>query len=225
MVEEYLGGIPRGADPEPLPPLTATPRSDGERRATVESKLANTPAFLAGFNTPPHRHDDSYALQLLSSIFSQGESSRLHQRLVKQEKAALAVFSDLDSRLGPGMFFFAALPNQGVDIERIEELVNEELNRLKNEGVSGRELQKAKNQLRANQTLGRQTVFAKANQLHHYRYYHGDVAEINRDMQRFMDVSVDDIRRVARTYLVPDNRTVIIVVPAGESEPAGTETS
>jgi predicted Zn-dependent peptidase len=225
LVEEYLGDIPRGADPEPLPDFTSTPRTDGERRVVVEDRLANTPAFLAGFNIPPHNEADSYALQLLSSIFSQGESSRLHQRLVKEEKAALVVFSQMDSRVGPGMFFFAALPNQGVDIEAIEELIDDELEKLKSEGVTERELQKAKNQLRANQISGRQSVFSKAGSLHHYRLYHGDTAEINTDLERYMAVTVDDIRRVAREFLSAANRTVVIVVPEGAEKPAKAATS
>lgn len=221
LTREYFGAIPRGSEPQALPEFTETPRSDGERRVVVEDELANTPAYLAGFNIPPHDYPDSYPLQLLSSIFSLGESSRLHQRLVKEEKAALIVFSQLDSRAGPGMFFFAALPNQGVDIERIEALVNEELGKLKEEGVDERELQKAKNQLRAGQIMSRQTVFSKTQDLQHYRLYHGDPAEINDDIGRYMSVTIEDIKRVARQYLVPANRTVVIAEPAAGDEAAG----
>jgi predicted Zn-dependent peptidase len=218
MAEEYLGDIPRGSDPPSLPEFTPTPRSDGERRTTVEDRQANVPAYIAGYNIPPISDGDSYALELLSSVFSQGESSRLNQRLVKEEQAALVVFSQLQLRLGPGVLFFIALPNQGVTIERIEALVDEEVEKLKNEGVGERELQKAKNQLRSNQIMGRQTVFSKASELQRYRYYYGDVSLINENLDRYMDVSVEDIRRVARKYLAPANRTVVIVVPAAGSE-------
>lgn len=224
LVEEYFGDIPAGPEMEPLPDLPNVPRSDGERRIVLEDELANTPAYLAGFNIPPHDHPDAYPLQLLSSIFSEGESSRLHRRLVKEEQAAAIVFSSLDSRYGPGMFFFAALPNQDVDVERIESLVVEEMEKLKSEGVGERELQKAKNQLRANQIGSRQTVFAKSMQLHHYRLYHDDVADINTDIERYMEVTSDDIRRVADKYLVPENRSVVIVVPAGQEMQTKAET-
>ncbi len=219
LAEEYFGSIPRGEDVDPLPPFTPTPRGDGERRVTLEDPLANTPAYFAGFNIPPHSHEDSYALQLLSSMFSEGESSRLHQRLVKDEQAALVVFSFLDSRVGPGAFWFAALPNQGVEVERIEALVNEELEKLVNGGVDERELEKAKNQMRSNVIMGRLTVFSKSQELHHYRLYHADINEINTDLERYMAVTGDDIKRVARKYLVPANRSVVIVVPASETQP------
>ncbi len=218
MAEKYFGRVPRGPDREALPAFTPTPRSDGERRVTLESKLANTPAFLAGFNIPPRKDGDSYALQLLSSMFSQGESSRLHQRLVKEEEAALVVFSFLDFRAGPGEFWFIALPNQGVEIERIEALVNEEIEKLTNEGVSERELQKAKNQFRANQIMGRQTVLSKSQELHRYRLYHGDISAINTDLDAYMAVTTDDVRRIAAKYLVSVNRSVVIVVPPAEAE-------
>jgi len=213
LVEQYFGDIPRGPEMPPLPPPTPTPRTDGERRVTVEDKLATLPLIAVGFNIPPHDHADTYALQLLSSIFSEGESSRLHRRLVKEERAALQVISGLNSRLGPGSFVFYALPNQGVGTDRLEALIAEEIQKLKDQGVTERELQKAKNQLHANQIMGRQTVFAKTQSLHHFRRYHGDPAEINRDLDRYMAVTVDDIRAVARKYLTEANRTVLTVVP------------
>lgn len=214
LAEEYFGAIPRGPELEVPPPLPPVPRADGERRRTIADKLANTPLYMAGFNIPAHRHGDTYALQLLSSILSRGESSRLYQRLVKREKAALQVFSSLDTRLGPSRFFFAALPNQGVGIERIEALVNEEVEKLQREGVSARELEKAKNQLRSGQIMGRQTVFSKSQELHHYRLYHDAIAEIHTDLDRYLAVTPAEVQAVARKYLVPENRTVILVVPA-----------
>ncbi len=91
--------------------------------------------------------------------------------------------------------------------------MNEEIEKLKTEGVGERELQKAKNQLRASETMGRQTVFSKSMDLHHYRLYHGDVAAVHGDLDRYRAVTVEDIRRVARTYLVPANRSVVIAEP------------
>ena len=229
LVEQYFGDIPRGPDMPALPPPTPTPRTDGERRAIVEDKLATLPLIAMGFNIPPHDHPDTYALELLSSVFSTGESSRLHRRLVKEERAAAQVGAFLNSRIGPGAFFFFALPNQGVGTERVEALIAEEIQKLKDEGVTERELQKAKNQFRSNQIMARQTVFSKSEALHHFRRYHGDPAQINRDLDRYLAVTVDDIRAVARKYLTEANRTVVTAVPAqsaaGSNDDASTPTS
>jgi zinc protease len=105
-----------------------------------------------------------------------------------------------------------------VEIEQIELLINEEVERLQEEGVTERELQKAKNQFRTSQIMGRQTVFAKTQELQHYRFFHNDVAEINTDLDRYNEVTVEEIMRVARDYLVSVNRTVVIAVPAGGEE-------
>src|SRR5690606_1070332 len=127
LAEEYFGSIPRGPEIAPLPPPTPTPRTDGERRRVMEDRLATLPLVAMGFNIPPHEHEDTYALQLLASIFSTGESSRLNQRLVKDEQAALMVQSWLNSRFGPGSLLFFALPNQGVEPGRLEALIDEEI--------------------------------------------------------------------------------------------------
>ncbi|UCG52471.1 MAG: insulinase family protein, partial [Candidatus Latescibacterota bacterium] len=102
MIEEYFGDIPLGADVEPLsgvePPHTA------ERRKTVDDKNANVPAIFMTYVLPDCLHDDIPALELLGNILTDGESSRLHKRLVKDEEAAVVVFGGFDSRKGPGLF-------------------------------------------------------------------------------------------------------------------------
>lgn len=214
LAEQYFGDIPRGPDMPELPPPTPTPRTDGERRAVVEDRLATLPVVAMAFNIPPHAHPDTYALQLLASIFSTGESSRLHRRLVKEEKAAVSVGAGLNSRLGPGTFMFFALPNLGVSPERLEELILDEIDKLLRDGVTERELQKAKNQFRANHVLQNQTVFARTDALQHYRRFHGDPSEINRDLDRYMAVTTADVLAVAKKYLTEANRTVMTVLPA-----------
>lgn len=225
LAEEYFGWIPRGPEIAPLPPPTPTPRTDGERRRVVEDKLATLPLVVLAYNIPPHDHEDTYALQLLASIFSTGESSRLNQRLVKDEKAALMVQSGLNSRLGPGSFLFYSLPNQGVEPSRLEALIEEEVEKLKTEGVSERELQKAKNQFRMGQIRLRQTAYGISEALQHNRRYHADPGAINTDLERYMAVTVDDIRAAARKYLVPANRTAITVVPPTQVSGAEAEST
>ncbi len=220
MAQKYFAWIPRGAAVGPLPPPTPTPHAGEERRLRVEDRMANLPLYYAAYAIPPHSAHDTYALDLLSKIFSQGESSRLNQRLVKQEKAAVQVFSGLNSRYGPGALVFGALPNQGVPIERIESLIDDEIQKLETDGVTERELQKAKNQTLADQVRQRSTVLSKSVELQQALFLEGDASAVNRDLQQYMDVTVQDIVDVARKYLVPGNRSVLITVPAGEKADA-----
>ena len=225
LTQQYFGAIPRGAEPPALPAITAVPRTDGERRVVVQDDKATTPLFMMSHNIPPASHDDIYALQLLASILTEGESSRLQERLIREEQAAAFMGGGLDARMGPGTFDILALPNQDVSVERIEALVEDELRRVREEGVSARELQKAQNQARANTIMGRQTVMSISVDLQMARFYGGDVARVNTDLDRLQAVTVDDIRRVARTYLVPSNRTVVVAEPASAEAPEGEPTT
>ena len=199
-----------------LPPMPAAPRTDGERRMTVEDDKATLPLFMSTYTIPPDGHEDLPALELTGRILMTGESSRMHQRLVKEERAALQVFGGASAGMGPGAVSVYALPNQGVDVDRVESLINEELDRIRAEGVTERELRKAQNQTRASMIMSRQRVSSKASMLQSFRRQ-GDISEINTAIDEYMAVTVDDIRRVAEAYLVPENRTVVIAVPAGAS--------
>lgn len=214
LAEEFFGGIPRGPAIDPLPPVTNVPMAGGPRRVTMEDPLATLPLLAQAYAIPPHSHPDARPLSLLGRILMTGESSRMNQRLVKDERAALQIGGGAGSGLGPGTFTVFALPNQGVEVARLESLIQEELERVTREGVTERELQKAKNQTRAGMIMGRQRVSSKASELHHYRTQHGDIGEINHDLGRYMAVTTEDILRVARKYLTPENQSVVIVNPA-----------
>jgi predicted Zn-dependent peptidase len=218
LAQEYFGAFPPG-DPVPdLPAPPPVPRTDGERRAEVPDPLAQLPLLSMGYGIPPASHPDQAALTVLSQILSTGESSRLYRRLVNEEEAALAFISNVGARLGPGTMIFAALPNQGHEIEVIESLIEDEIRRVQDAGVTDRELQKAKNQLRAQAVASRTTVQSKATLLQQSQLFYGSAFEANRGPARLEAVTVEDVRRVARTYLVAENRTVVIARP---QRPAG----
>jgi zinc protease len=214
FANEYFGDVKAGERVAPLPAPPAVPRTDGERRQTLEDKLASVPLLFAAYNIPPHEHKDVYALQLLSGILGRGESSRLFQRLVKQEKAATFASAGLASNRMGGYMSFQAQPVQGVDPARVESLLWEEVDKVKAQGVSIEDLNKAKRQFIAGQIMSRQMVLSKAEAIQHARFMHNDIESINTDLDNYNAVTLDDIKRVAAKYLVPANRTVVTVVPA-----------
>ncbi len=223
MAEEYLGGIPRGPEIAPLPAPPAVPRTDGERRVTLEAPLAQLPLIWMAYNLPPGDHPDHDALALLAQVFSTGESSRLRERLVNDEQAALDVLAQVDRRLGPGLLMIGALPNQGVSIERLEALIDEEIARLRAEGVGELELAKARNQARAGAVTQRLSAEGKATLLQSHTLLRGTPFTVNESIERLEGVTAADLQRVASTYLVPENRTVVIALPpgAGAAGPGG----
>ncbi|MDH3216197.1 MAG: insulinase family protein [Candidatus Krumholzibacteria bacterium] len=216
MVEKYFGEIPAG---RVVPPISGVENPHAaERRKVIDDKNANVPAIFMNYMIPPHAHEDTPALDLLSNILTDGESSRLYQRLVKKEEAAVAVFGGTDSRRGPSVFRFVAASNVGVDIGTCESLIYEELDRLKTEGIASEELEKAKKQFRTDFIQSRETVMNKAEALQHYAFYHDDLSAINKDIDEYMAVTQDDIIRIAKKYFTQENRTVVIANPASRAD-------
>jgi len=123
------------------------------------------------------------------------------------------VFGGVDVRKGPGLFRFISAANVGVDIAKCEELMFDEIEKLKNEGIAAKELEKSKIQFKSDFIRNRQTVLGKAETIHDYLYFDGDLARMNTDIDRYMAVTNEDIMRVAKTYFVENNRTVVIAQP------------
>jgi zinc protease len=213
LAQEYFGPLKKGGDIAPLPASVAAPRTDGERRQTLEDKLAQVPLLFVAYNIPEHKEDDTYALQLLQAILGNGESSRLNQALVKEAKTANFAGTFLSSRLRGGYLGVQAQPTQGNDVATVEKQVYEQIEKIQNEGISVQELARAKRQFLAGAIMGRQTVMAKAEALQHARLMHSDIATVNTDLDEYSKVTADDIRRVAQKYLTSANRTVVTVVP------------
>jgi len=211
MVKEYFGDIRAG---EPAsPPHWDEPMHKGERREMVDSPKANVPAVFISYMMPPHNDPDTPALAMLNNLLVDGESSRLHKRLVKDDEVAFGVFGWTDGRIGPGLFRVIAAANAGADINDCEILTYDEIERVKTEGISDEELQKLKVNFKTSFITGRQTVLNKAESIHHYVFFHDDLSEINTDIDAYMAVTADDIQRVANKYLTEDNRTVVFAVP------------
>jgi predicted Zn-dependent peptidase len=215
MAKEYFGDIPAGS--KATFPKWDEAFNKGERRKVVDSPKANVPALFATYQIPGHLHADTPALELLNSLLVDGESSRLHKRLVKDEEAAFGAFGFIDGRIGPGQFRVIVASNAGIPIETCEKLMDEELEKIKKEGITPEELAKVKTQFKSSFIDQRETVMNKAEEIHHYIWYHNDLAVINTELDTYMKVTADDIKRVANQYLRSDNRTLIVAAPPKQS--------
>ncbi len=211
LIGQYFGDIPRGRE---RPPVSC--RADvgvGARRRVWEDEHANLPAVIIAYRTPAHRDQDTPALALLSTILGGGESSRLNRALVRQARTALAAGTQSASRLGPGFFSVFAVANQGTGPDTLERQLSAEVRRIIEAGVTAEELSKARNDFRAANIFGRQTTMQVAERLQHYAHLHDSLEEMGTDLDRYMAVTAEDIRRVAGKYLAPDNSLTIVVIP------------
>jgi len=226
LVNQYFAGV--RAHPAPPPIACAYRLSPGPQRRTLTDRHANLPAVVRMYRVPPHDDPDTPALELLNIILGDGESSRLNVAVVRREKAALAVqvmINPYDARRGPGVQLVLGIANQGVDPAKLDSLLAREVDSMRTANVAPEELEKAKNLFRAGFVRTRETSLGRAEALQHYQMFHRSLAEINSDLDRYLVVTADDIRRVAGKYLDPANVVDVIVQPgaAGATSTGGRE--
>lgn len=216
LVASYFGDIPKGTTPQAV--SCQKTYNSGERVKHLRDPKATLPASVRVYRAPEYESPDTPALELLAAILGQGESSRLNVKLAREAKAAItvqALHNPFGARQGPGAFITLAIANQGVKIDSLDALVRGQVADIVRDGVTAMELAKAKNSYRAGVIEERQRVHNLAEALQLANRFLGSPAAVNTDFERYSRVSVDDIKRVAQTYLRPDNSLVLLVSSEG----------
>jgi predicted Zn-dependent peptidase len=211
LVEKYFSDIPAREIPPYVEP--SLPEQTAERVETMYDANATLPAFHVAYHIPPNRSPDHYALELLAIILGDGESSRLYQSLVKQKEICQDVVVGTDDRRGPDLFSAWAVMASGHAPREAQEILFAELQSIAKKGVSARELEKAKNRIRSNFVFGLQSNMARAQQLGEFELYWGDANLLKLELDHYLAVSLEDVKRVANTYFKATNRTVLDVLP------------
>jgi zinc protease len=194
------------------------PPQVGERRISVK-KEAQLPYLVMGYHVPNLRDPDSYVLEVIATILSGGKSSRFYQSLVREKRLVLSADADhsLLSR-DPSLFYISADLLPGKEVAEVEKALDQEVERLQKEPVGEKELEKAKNQLEAAFIYSQDSLYYQAMLLAQHEISL-DWRAIDNYLPSIRKVSAEDILRVAKRYLVPDNRTVGILVPQPPKEP------
>jgi predicted Zn-dependent peptidase len=216
MVTEYFGGIPRGRTPPPVScPTQASSGHEVVKRIT--DAKATLPAVLVVYRTVPPAHADFPALDLLSTILGAGESSRLNRSLVRESQVAVAA-QVLHNPFGPmratGLFGALAIANQGIAADTVHRQLTTQI-RVAADALTADELLKAKNAWRAQTIFGRQRAIAVTEAVHYAAMYLGSTDAVNGEAARYARVSLADLRRVASTYLRPENSLTLLISPEG----------
>ena len=212
LIEQHFGAIPRG----PVPPRTAVvePPQTSARSETLHIEV-QVPVVVGGYHIPRAADPDIPALEVLAAVLSGGESSRLHQRLVRREHLAIAAGGVAETLQQPGLFivYAAYLPDR--DAARVQAVLAEELAAVREKPITAAEIDKAKNQLAAGFVFGLQTVDGIAQALGRAQYVEGDWKRFVEGATRYLAVTAADLQRVAQKYLVDTNLTrVTLAQPA-----------
>jgi predicted Zn-dependent peptidase len=212
-VSAYFGPYPKAPEPR-RPQFSGMSDSIVSARETVEDVKARLPRLFMGYKSISVNDADAYAIELLSTIMSQGESSRLYKTIVDSQQIAINVSLSNQLREYSGMTLIVGAASAGNSLDAVEQAIDVQLKDVMVGGVTDAELQKAKNIAEAQFVGSRTGMYNKALQLaSYYRYYH-DTGLINKELDRYMKVTREDIQRVAKRLFENKNRVVFYYLPS-----------
>ncbi len=214
-IRKHFEGIPN-AEPNsekiPSDKKSSEPEQKGERRVYLK-KEAELPHVFIAYHTPSFPHEESFALEVLSAILSGGKSSRLYKGIVYEKRLALSVFADYGGLYKDQfLFVFGANAAPGKGASEIEKSLYAEIERIKSEPPSEREVQKAKNQIEASFIFAQDSSYSRALYTGMFAML-GDWRLMDRYLEGIRKVRPEDVQAAARKYLTDDNKTVGILAP------------
>ncbi len=218
LVELYFGPIPKGAGKPPLAPMEL-PRTFGDwRRVTVEDDVMVPRLFLA-FRSPVFGHPEYYAASVCATILCSGKGSRLYAALVRETELASDVGAfTYDLSKGADLMIADVTARPGVSAERLEAEVAAEIDRLRRDGVTADEVQRALALIETGYVSAMQSAGDRADKLSMFATYFGDPALANEQLERYQAVTAADVTRFITSSLGEDNRASLLFVPRKASE-------
>ncbi|HKW41823.1 MAG TPA: pitrilysin family protein [Gemmatimonadales bacterium] len=218
LVERYFGDIPRG----PTVPRTAPPAVTltADVYGTLEDRV-QLPRLYDVWHTVKAFADGDAALDVVAHTLAGGRASRLYRRLVYELQIATDVVAFQDGGRIDGKFELHATARPGHDLSELQRVIDAELAKLADSGLTARELEQAQNSFEAEFLSRMERVGGfggKADQLNFYNYFLGMPDGFQRDLDRYRRVSLADAQQAVRTYLTGAHRVVLSVVPQGKVE-------
>jgi zinc protease len=209
-VRQHFEAIPAQQAPPAVD--VEQPAQTGERRLTIEDPLARLPRVDIGYRIPSTLSPDDDTIDVLAEILAGGRSSRFYEHIVRQQRAVSVRASAGNSR-GPRLFGIEATPAPGTTPGDLEQAIYAEIDGVKGGPVADAEIEKARNTARRRFMGTLETSLSRARSLALYAMFFGDPGVINTRWERFARFNAADVQRVAKLYLTPENRTVVISIP------------
>jgi predicted Zn-dependent peptidase len=211
LAEIYFGRLASAPKPEPL--RTIEPAQQGERRVAL--RLQSQRIIVMGYHKPDVNHPDNAVYDAISSLLSDGRSSRLYRTLVRDKKVATQAggFPGFPGQKYPGLFLFFSFTAPGRTNDEVEKAIDAEIERLKTELVSAEELDGVKRRARASLLRQLDSNFIMAIQLSDNQALTGDWRSLFRDLEKINAVTPQDIQRVAKATFTWNNKTVGTIDP------------
>ncbi len=221
MVEKYFGSIPAGPSVENLPKQPAM--LDADRYLTMEDNI-HLPAIAMLIPTVYAGHEDEAALDTAAEIMGGGQDSLLYQRLVQTGRAVQVVVSHRCRELACEMSFIVIQnPRSGETLAEMETAIRATIKEFAEREVNDDDLQKFKAQYESGRVFALQSVSGKVSALASFQTYRGSPAGIAEDINRYLSVTIEDVKRVFEQYVNNGASVILSIVPNGATQLAAAE--
>ena len=210
-IQEYFSEIPRGPEVERVSikeaPITK------QITATYEDPNIQLPMYVEAFRTPSMKEKDAYVLDMISSILTDGKSSRMYKKMVDDDKMALQVGAFNYSQEDYGMYIIYGIPMGDTTSEQMINAYDAQIKELQTNLISEREYQKLQNKFENNFVSSNSSVTGVANNLAKNYLLYGDISLINKEIDIYRSITREDIRDIAKKYLNPNQSLILQYIP------------
>ncbi len=210
LVRQYFGPIPAG---DPIERVTIEEPPQQEEIRDVVYDNVQLPAVIYAYHIPAVGTRDFYAISMLTTLLADGASSRMNKTLVDKKQLAVQSAAIPLPLEDPGLFVAFGIANLGIDINELDEAMQMEIDRVREELINEDEYQKIRNQVENDFISSNSRIAGIAESLAEYYLIYGDSDLINTELEKYLAVTREDIKRVANLYLSNDNRVVLHWLP------------
>jgi predicted Zn-dependent peptidase len=213
-IDKYFGSIPKG-DPVTREKIEEAPITQ-TIKARFEDPNIQIPMVVASYRTPSMKTRDARVLDMISTLLSDGKSSRLYKKLVDDKKMALQVGAFSFSQEDYGMYILYGLPMGGTTPETLMSEIDEEIVKLQTDLISEKEFQKLQNIYENQYVNSNASVEGIAGNLATFHMLYGDVNLINTEIDIYRSITREEIREAAKKFLNPNQRLLLDYAPKSD---------
>ena len=212
-IEQYFATIPNTGNAIQRNKIEEAPITETIEVTEYDPNI-QIPLKLYAYRTPAMTDKDSYTIDLLSNILTDGKSARLYKKMIDEHQTALQVLAFSDAQEDYGVYIMGALPMDGVSLETLAQEMDEEIERLQTELISEREYEKLQNQIEANFVAQNSNMEGIALSLADNYTFYKDTNLINKAIDHYRAITREDIREAARKYLDKKQRLDLNYLPS-----------